>query len=123
MNCNKIHTLLFVIKDYGLPGWTTQQVIQGLYGANGLATILQQQAPIHVVILLAGTKDVAFTSSNNEILQNLMALYDVCVKAHVNHIFAIGIPPSASQAHFSAKAAQVVDLNLQIAQFCASQHK
>ena len=114
-----------MVRHFGLPGWTTAQMIQELHGARGLATMLQQQAPIHIVIILAGTNDLGYSSSNDEIIRNLMALYDICwndpMQQIQRHVIAIGIPHSSFQVQYSDVGDRVVALNQELAQWCARQ--
>jgi lysophospholipase L1-like esterase len=114
-----------MVRHFGLPGWTTAQMIQELHGARGLATLLEQQAPIHIVIILAGTNDLGYSLSNDDIIRNLMAMHDICwndpMQQIQRHVIAIGIPPSAFQAQYSDVGDRVVALNQELAQWCARQ--
>ena len=114
-----------LVRHFGLPGWTTAQMVQEIHGARGLGTILQQQAPIHIVIILAGTNDLGYSLSNDDIIRNLMALYDTCwndpMQQLKRHVIAIGIPPSLFQVQYSDVGARVVALNQELAQWCAQQ--
>ena len=114
-----------MVRHYGLPGWTTQKMVQEQHGVHGLKTLLQQHAPIHIAIILAGTNDLGYSSSNDDIIRNLMTLHDICwndaIQPQQCHVVAIGIPPSAFQAQYSDIAARVVALNLDLAQVCARQ--
>ena len=118
-----------MVRHYGLPGWTTQQMVQEQSGDRGLATMLQQHAPIHIVIILAGTNDLGYSFSDDDIIRNLMTLHEICwndpmqqqQQHHQRHVVAIGIPPSAFQAQYSDVATRVVALNQELAQYSARQ--
>ncbi|KAI2504225.1 hypothetical protein MHU86_10248 [Fragilaria crotonensis] len=114
-----------MVRHYGLPGWTTQQMVQELHGAHGLANLLQQHAPIHIVIILAGTNDLAYSASNDDIIRNLMTLHEICwndaIQPQQRHVLAIGIPPSAYQAQYPDVAARVVALNQELSEASARQ--
>lgn len=99
----------------GMPGWTTEQMVQiveneqqptSLYSAlhNG-------SFHIDVVLLLAGTNDLAYGFTADHIVQNLIQLHQYCSNNHVAHTVAIAIPPSAYQASVDSAAILAASIN------------
>jgi lysophospholipase L1-like esterase len=94
-----------VVRHRGMPGWTTQQMLQDLDGERtGLRSAIigaVKQDPVNalsLVILLAGTNDMAHRSTADEIANNVRTLHQVSYENGVPRTLAIGIPPSGYQS-------------------------
>lgn len=86
-----------LVRHLGLPGWTTENLVASLDdGGVGLRAIVKKQAPISLVIILAGTNDLGYFDAER-ILGNLRCMHDVCWDNGVLKTLAIGIPPSGYQ--------------------------
>ena len=125
-----------LVRHKGLPGWTSQKLLQEQFSAHGLATALRNAAatttttdsrstsaspPVHIAILLAGTNDLGYAEAQ-PILDNIIQLHQVCLTNGVVHTIAIGIPPSAFQFMYADAAAKADTINRGLAQYCES-HK
>lgn len=113
------------VSHFGLPGWTTQNMLDKLNG--GLKFAIQEatsddddgRRPPSLVIILAGTNDLGrFVSSSSgakTVTENIIALHRACYEMHVPRTLAIAIPPSAFQ-HYNSQAstlAHAINENLQ----------
>ena len=88
-----------VVRHCGLPGWTSEQMLADANGAlTGLRTAIQAGSPIDLVILLAGTNDLAYGDRPEPIVQSLLGLHQLCFDEGVKHTIAIGIPSSGYQS-------------------------
>lgn len=129
-------TSSILVRHKGLPGWTSQQMLQEQFSAHGLTTALKTAAvadtntdtlsaptspPVHIAILLAGTNDLGYADAQ-PILDNIIQLHQVCLTNGVLHTVAVGIPPSAFQFMYSDVAAKAETINRGLAKHCES-HK
>lgn len=118
-----------LVRHKGLPGWTSQKMLQNQFSVHGLTTALRNAAtlstpsspPIHVAILLAGTNDLGYADAQ-PILDNIIQLHQVCLTNGVLHTVAVGIPPSAFQFMYPDAAAKAETINRGLTQYCES-HK
>ena len=97
------------VRHVGLPGWTTQAMVDDLDGpATGLRSVLQrvQDPSLSLVIVLAGTNDLGFGYTADQIVSNLQKLHTVALQEHdIPRTLAVGIPSSLYQERTeSAKA-------------------
>jgi lysophospholipase L1-like esterase len=74
---------------------------------------VQDDPPLSLVILLAGTNDLAYGFTAREITANLLRLHAVCLDSGVvaPRTLAIGIPPSGYQAVHENVAETVATIN------------
>ena len=103
-----------MVRYRGLPGWTTEHMVEDLDGERtGLRSALRKD--LSLVILLAGTNDMGYGKSADEITANLKLLHNVCLDYGVPKTLAIGIPPSGYQSQNEAAAAlaSTVSANLE----------
>jgi lysophospholipase L1-like esterase len=107
------------VRHKGLPGWTAHQMVQQSDGPHGLATLIrlqnqqQQQSPLSsstlsIVIILAGTNDLAYSEDVDAIFQSIVALHKLAWQNGILNTIAIGIPPSGYQ-HHTPSVADVTD--------------
>lgn len=88
-----------VVRHRGLPGWTSEQMLADANGElTGLRTAIQAGFPIDLVILLAGTNDLAYGDRPEPIVQTILGLHQLCYDEGVKHTIAIGIPSSGYQS-------------------------
>jgi lysophospholipase L1-like esterase len=119
-----------VVRHRGLPGWTTQQMLQELDGERtGLRSAIigaMKQDPVagvSLVILLAGTNDMAYHSTADQIATNIRTLHQVSYDNGVPRTLAIGVPPSGYQARVDSAAALAAEINGKLEQFVAQEDK
>jgi lysophospholipase L1-like esterase len=111
------NTIVVVVRHRGLPGWTTQGMLDALDDPQrGLRSAVNavQNPPLSLVILLAGTNDLAYGFTAREITANLLKLHAVCLGSGVVVVprtLAIGIPPSGYQAVHENVAETVATIN------------
>lgn len=113
-----------VVRHRGMPGWTTQAMLDDLDGdRTGLRSAIQavRDPPLSLVILLAGTNDLGHGFTVEEITQNLKQLHTVCHENGVARTIAIGIPPSGYQAQNEKAAALAAAINSNLQQFAEQQ--
>ena len=90
------------IDHFGLSGWTTQQLLKnkdkdtltdfaGKTGP-GLSKAFQRQS-YDLLILMAGTNDLGYGFTNEEIFDNLQALTKIALKTNTS-VLNLGIPDS-----------------------------
>jgi lysophospholipase L1-like esterase len=106
-----------VVRHRGLPGWTTQGMLDALDDQQrGLRAAIEAVTgpPLSLVILLAGTNDLAYGFTASEITAQLLKLHAVCLDSGVPRTLAIGIPPSGYQAvqHSVAETVTTINENL-----------
>jgi len=135
-----------LVRHRGLPGWTSQQMVDDLDGPNtGLRTAIvnaknqtaavvasssalptqqQQQPPpppLSIVILLAGTNDIGYgLLDSEEIFENLWTLHQTCLDLGVPKTIAVGIPPSGYQAVNKVARRTAQDVNRMLEEQCRS---
>lgn len=119
-----------VVRHRGMPGWTTQQMLKDLDGERtGLRSAIIgaiKQDPINalsLVILLAGTNDMAHHSTADQIAANVRSLHEVSYENGVPRTLAIGIPPSGYQSQVPSAAALAVEINGKLEQFVSQEVK
>lgn len=84
------------VRHVGLPGWTSQQMVDTLSSDNrGLVTTLQRvkDPAITLTIILAGTNDLGHGYRREEITENLLRLHEAALE-YSQQTLAIAIPPS-----------------------------
>lgn len=115
------------VRHRGLPGWTTQGMLDSLDDERlGLRTAIQAvtNPPLSLVILLAGTNDLANGAATaGQITQNLLRLHAVCHECGVVRTLAIGIPSSGYQAINADVATLVATVNSSLRHQIASQQE
>ena len=90
------------IDHFGLSGWTTQQLLKNKDKDNltdfagntapGLSKAFQKQS-YDLLILMAGTNDLGYGFTNEDIFDNLQALTQIALKANTA-VLNFGIPDS-----------------------------
>jgi lysophospholipase L1-like esterase len=85
------------VRHLGWPGWTTQQMLDRVnespYGLQAAIRRIQDPSP-SIVILLAGTNDLGYGYSAEQIAGNLRQLHQVALDHGVRATMAIAVPPS-----------------------------
>jgi lysophospholipase L1-like esterase len=119
-----------VVRHRGLPGWTTNQMLQELDGERtGLRSAIigaMKQDPVagvSLVILLAGTNDLAHHSTADQIATNIRMLHQVSYDNGVPRTLAIGVPSSGYQAQVDSAAALAAEINGKLEQFVSQENK
>jgi lysophospholipase L1-like esterase len=119
-----------VVRHRGLPGWTTPQMLTELDGERtGLRSAIlgaikqDPEAGVSLVILLAGTNDLAYHYSADQIAANVRKLHQVSYDNGVARTLAIGIPPSGYQSQVKEAAALAAEVNSALEQFVFQEDK
>ena len=102
------------VRHRGLPGWTAAQLVATADQAQtGLRSIIQvvQDPSLSLVVILAGTNDLAHTTDAAAIFQNVIRLHEIALSAGVPHTLAVGIPPSGYQSMNSDAATLAASVN------------
>jgi lysophospholipase L1-like esterase len=79
--------------------------------------------PLKLVILLAGTNDLAYTDNSTDITNNILALHEICHEEGVKHTLAIGIPSSGYQSMNEAAASLARTVNNELKEYCRSESR
>mmetsp|Transcript_18356 Transcript_18356/g.45502 ORF Transcript_18356/g.45502 Transcript_18356/m.45502 type:complete len:222 (-) Transcript_18356:1235-1900(-) len=110
------------VMHLGFPGWTSIDLLKDADGPNGLRTTIRrfQDAPLSLVILLAGTNDLGTGKSSTEISEGVISLHKLCLEEKVSNTIAIGIPSSYYQTQMSKPAEVAKTANQAIQSFCES---
>ena len=94
-------SLDIMVRHKGYPGWTADQLLESASGPGGLRSIIQnvQNPSLSLVVLLAGTNDLGYMRSPQEIVESLIGLHKLCLQDEgIPNTIAIGIPSSAYQS-------------------------
>mmetsp|Transcript_10514 Transcript_10514/g.14746 ORF Transcript_10514/g.14746 Transcript_10514/m.14746 type:complete len:278 (-) Transcript_10514:302-1135(-) len=109
------------IRWRGLPGWTATNLKESIDdGQIGLRTTLRtiKQPSISLVILLAGTNDLAYAQRASDVSDAIIDMHKMCHEEGVPRTIAVGIPQSAWQAQSSSAADMAAEINNSIEKFC-----
>ena len=100
-----------VVRHVGLPGWTTASMLEQIDGPAGLRTAVRaiQMQALSLVVILAGTNDLAYYGDDgdegdgasvlvDEITNNLLKLHRIAWECGVPRTLAVAVPPSGYQA-------------------------
>ena len=115
-----------VVRHIGLPGWTSKDMVnEQLSERVGLRHAIQrvQGPPLSLVILLAGTNDMAYESNAQVTVESILKLHSICHEEKVPHTIAIGVPPSAYQTMNADAAALNLAINEGLMEYCAQNPK
>lgn len=112
-----------MVRHLGFPGWTTSQMIQDAGSATGLRTTVRGCMPLKLVILLAGTNDLAYTEDPTDITNNVLALHAICHEEGVKHTLAVGIPSSGYQSMNNAAASLAQMVNNELKEYCQTEYR
>lgn len=114
------------MKHRGLPGWTTQEMLQSAdehkYGLRHFISINQVPIPT-VVVILAGTNDLADAVQAEPVTESISALHKLCWDSGVARTVTVSIPPSAYQAIDQHTADLCRYFNEALQDFCESSPK
>jgi len=111
-----------MIRHRGLPGWTTSEMVEDANGGTtGLRTAVRAGMPLNLVIILAGTNDLAFTDDASLISDNILALHRICFEENVPHTLAIGVPSSGYQSVNADAASLAQTVNEKLKEYCQSE--
>ena len=121
-SCLKEKGYNVMVRHRGLPGWTSSQMVQDANsGTTGLLTAVRAAMPIELVVILAGSNDLAYTTDSSAIVENIVALHKLCYGENVPHTLAIGIPPSGYQSVNAEAAALTQRVNMELKDYCQSE--
>jgi lysophospholipase L1-like esterase len=96
------------VRHAGFSGWTSTQLAEAAEGDRGLATLIRKvhNPAVSLVIILAGTNDLAYSLDSENIAQSVLNLHRLALEAGAPRTLAIGIPESAYQSvHIDVKTA------------------
>lgn len=84
------------VRHLGLPGWTAELMVASAAGEHGLMHHIRriQDPGLSLVIIMAGTNDVGYMKSKDEVTNSLLQLHQIALENHVPATLAVGIPPS-----------------------------
>lgn len=111
----------FVVRHRGMPGWTASAMVDALDdGQYGLRSAIRgiQNPSLSMVIILAGTNDLGYANSVEEVLTPIKQLHQIAFEAGVPQTIAIGIPPSGYQNVDTNAKQRATEINQQLQQFC-----
>lgn len=107
-----------MVRHRGLPGATAAGMLQWAdCEQRGLRGLLQRTSP-SLAIILAGTNDLGYNSESAPMLQAVCGLHEIAHKLGVPTV-AVGIPPSAYQAHQSEAAELAASFNRELKHWCS----
>jgi lysophospholipase L1-like esterase len=119
-----------VVGHRGMPGWTTKAMLWEMDGERtGLRSAIigaAKQDPVNavsLVILLAGTNDMAYHRTADQIVANVRTLHQVSYENGVPRTLAIGVPPSGYQSRDPSAAALAAEINGKLEQFVSEEVK
>lgn len=102
-----------LVRWKGYPGWTSTQLLKD----GGLPSMIDKvhasAGSLDLVIILAGTNDLAYESDSQIILDSITDIHDVAHLKGCNTI-ALSVPPSAWQAQSDSAKALANDLNVKL---------
>ena len=111
------------VRHRGMPGWTTQSMLDDLDGERtGLRTAVKAGHP-DVVIILAGSNDLGFGFTEEKITKNLLQLHSTCYENGVARTVAVAIPPSGYQSQVASAAALANAVNRNLKAFADSESR
>jgi lysophospholipase L1-like esterase len=79
-----------------------------------------QDPSLSLVILLAGTNDLGYRQSVEDIVNSITSLHQLCYQEEIPHTIAIGIPPSGYQHSYKEAAECASQVNQKLQAFCDS---
>jgi lysophospholipase L1-like esterase len=111
-----------VVRHLGYPGYTSEHLLEDADDEGGLRTMIRriQDPSPSLVILLAGTNDLGYRRSVEDIVKSITSLHQLCYQEGTPHTIAIGIPPSGYQHSFKEAAECVSQVNQKLQAFCES---
>ena len=115
-----------VVRHRGMPGWTTTSMLDDLDGERtGLRQAIRavRDPPLSLVILLAGSNDIGYGYSEQEITENILKLHQISYDNGVPRSIAIGIPPSGYQSINEQARALAAAINKNLEDFCAKEDR
>ena len=114
-----------VVRWRGYPGWTASALLTDGGLSAFLDNIAQQQQqqddaeksssspPVDLVIILAGTNDLAYVSNGQEIFDSIQGIHDIAHSKGCKTI-ALGIPPSGWQMQSDSARSIADDVNTKL---------
>jgi lysophospholipase L1-like esterase len=120
---NNTDTNSVMVRHRGMPGWTASDMLNDLDGPRtGLRSALQsiQDTSVSIiVIILVGTNDIGRRQRTEEqIVNDIIALHQICYEEGVTDTIAIAIPPSGYQSQVKDVADIVNRINNKLQEFC-----
>ena len=114
-----------IVRHKGYPGWTASQLVEYAEFDGGLAHIIDkiQNPPLSLVIILAGTNDLAYETSADRIVQSITRLHQICHEKGVAHTIAIGIPPSGYQVQVKSVGDLAQKINESLESYCVQREE
>jgi lysophospholipase L1-like esterase len=88
--------------------------------STGLRDFINKDQPPSVVVILAGTNDLAYIGKTQPVIECLSALHKLCWDAGVQKTIAVGIPSSAYQENHIDAADLCREVNEALKEFCSS---
>jgi lysophospholipase L1-like esterase len=109
-----------LVRHKGYPGFTASQLVEYAQLDGGLANIIDkiQNPPLSLVLLLAGTNDLAYETSADKIFQSVANLHRICHDKGVPHTIALGIPPSGYQSQVPSVGDIAQSVNESLESYC-----
>lgn len=118
INNDDQQTEQYMVRHYGKPGWTAKQLASSEGNLSPLLDRIQSSTNEYpsIVIILAGTNDLAYCSSENQchdIFQSITKIHEICHKKNIDTI-ALSIPSSAWQSSYKNAAFYSKSINEKI---------
>lgn len=119
----------------GFPGWTSSSLLQDAGFADFLDRekqdrnqlsekpnqIEEELPPFDLVIVLAGTNDLAHDYSSDEIVESIQGIHQLALDKGCTKTLALGIPPSGWQAQSKDARALATSVNQKLEAWVANQ--
>lgn len=111
------------VRHAGFPGWTSENLLEEANGSGGLVTTIRriQDPGLSMVLILAGTNDLGYPRSVNDISESIIGLHKLCYDENVPNTIAISIPSSGYQSMNQEAAEKAYQINQKIKTFCDSE--
>jgi lysophospholipase L1-like esterase len=87
---------------------------------NGLRDFINSSQAPAIVVILAGTNDLAYIGEAKPVAECIASLHKLCWDCGVPRTVAVGIPPSAYQENFLDVADLCCEVNEALKAFCQS---
>jgi len=109
-----------IVRHKGLPGWTASQLLEYALLDGGLESIIDriQNPPLSLILLLAGSNDLAYETSADKIFNSITSLHQICHDKGIPHTIALGIPPSGYQSQVQSVGDLAQTINDSLERYC-----
>jgi lysophospholipase L1-like esterase len=112
-----------MVRYRGLPGWTAAAMVEQVDGpSTGLRPLITNAQPVSVVIILAGTNDMAYGQNAKTITEDVLLLHKIAWEQNVPRTIAITIPPSGYQSANEQARSLADEVNRNLEEACSREN-